>query len=114
MREPECTEFIAEIPTVWDETIVLDGQMGEYIIIARRSGSNWYIGGITDWNERNVDVDLSFLPSGNYSMQLFTDGVKAHRKAADYKKTTKIVTNDNKLTIKMKPGGGFTAKMETK
>ena len=114
MREPECTEFIAEIPTVWDETIVLDGQMGEYIIIARRSGSNWYIGGITDWNERDVDVDLSFLPSGNYSMQLFTDGVNAHRKASDYKKTTKIVTNDNKLTIKMKPGGGFTAKMETK
>ena len=57
MREPESTDFIAAIPTVWDESIVLDGKMGEYIVTARRKGDVWYIGGITDWTARDIEVD---------------------------------------------------------
>lgn len=60
MREPESTDFIAAIPTVWDESIVLDGKMGEYIVTARRKGDVWYIGGITDWTARDIEVDCSF------------------------------------------------------
>ena len=77
--QPECTEYIAEIPTVWDETRVLQGKMGEYIATARRSGDVWYVGGITNWNERDMTIDLSFLPQGNYQLELFTDGANAHQ-----------------------------------
>ena len=111
IREPECTEYIAEIPTVWDETIVIDGKMGEYIVTARRSGDVWYVGGITDWNERDVEVDLSFLPMADYQLDLFTDGVNAHRKASDYKKTMRNLSGNKKINVKMKPGGGFAAKI---
>ena len=111
LAEPECTSYIAEIPTVWDETIVLDGKMGEYIATARRKGDNWYIGGLTNWDERKMDIDLSFLPSGNYSIELFADGANAHRNASDYKRTVSELPKDKKLQVLLKPGGGFAAKV---
>lgn len=64
--EQECTNYIADIPTVWDQTIVLDGKMGEYCVTARRKGNDWYIGGITNWTARDITIDLSFLPDGDY------------------------------------------------
>ena len=85
MREPESTAFIAEIPTVWDESIVLDGKMGEYIVTARRKGDVWYVGGITDWSARDIEVDCSFLGDKSYHATLFKDGVNAHRAGRDYK-----------------------------
>ena len=109
--QPECTEYIAEIPTVWDETRVLQGKMGEYIATARRSGDVWYVGGITNWNERDMTIDLSFLPQGNYQLELFTDGANAHRKASDYKKTVQSLPSNKTFNVKMKPGGGFAAKI---
>ena len=111
LAEPECTSYIAEIPTVWDETIVLDGKMGEYIATARRKGDNWYIGGLTNWDERKMDIDLSFLPSGNYSIELFADGANAHRNASDYKRTVSELPKDKKLQVLLKPGRGFAAKV---
>ncbi len=108
-REPECTEFIAEIPTVWDETRVLAGEMGEYIITARRSGDKWYIGAITDWNSRDIEVDLSFLPEGSWSMRAFADGVNADKKAVDYKVTNSIVSNSSKIKVHLARGGGWAA-----
>ncbi len=114
MREPESTDFIAAIPTVWDETKVLDAKMGEYIITARRKGDVWYVGGITDWTSREMNVDLSFLPQGDYNVELFADGVNAHRKGTDYRKVTETLSSDNSLKIKMYPGGGFAAKIQKK
>ena len=107
MREPESTDFIAAIPTVWDESIVLDGKMGEYIVTARRKGDVWYIGGITDWTARDIEVDCSFLGDKAYNATLFKDGVNAHRVGRVYKRESFSVKKDSKLKIHLAPGGGF-------
>lgn len=111
MDEKECLEFIAEIPTVWDETKGLCGEVGKYIAMARRNGSDWYVGAMTDWSDRGLTLDLSFLPEGNYSVVLYRDGVNADRVACDYRKETMNLPADRQLKIKMAPGGGFAAKI---
>ena len=111
MKEKECLEFIAEIPTVWDETKGLCGEVGKYIAMARRNGSDWYVGAMTDWSDRGLTLDLSFLPEGNYSVVLYRDGVNADRVACDYRKETINLPSDRQLKIKMAPGGGFAAKI---
>ena len=108
MREPESTDFIAGIPTVWDESIVLDGKMGEYIVTARRSGNVWYVGGITDWTARDIEVDCSFLGDDKtHNATLFKDGVNAHRVGRDYKRESLSINKNSKLKIHLAPGGGF-------
>ena len=108
MREPESTDFIAGIPTVWDESIVLDGKMGEYIVTARRSGNVWYVGGITDWTARDIEVDCSFLGDDKtHNATLFKDGVNAHRVGRDYKRESLSIKKNSKLKIHLAPGGGF-------
>ncbi len=109
LREPESTRFIAEIPTVWDETRILAGKMGDYIITARRTGDKWYIGAITDWTPRDLEIDLSFLPEGPWSMKAFADGANARRKGTDYKVTSSTVDNTHKVKVHLAPGGGWTA-----
>lgn len=111
MKEKECLEFIAEIPTVWDETKGLCGEVGKYIAMARRNGSDWYVGAMTDWSDRGLTLDLSFLPEGNYTVVLYRDGVNADRVACDYRKETINLPADRQLKIKMAPGGGFAAKI---
>ena len=104
-REKECTEFIAKIPTVWDGTLAVDGQVGEYIVMARRSGDKWYVGGLTGHSARKVTLDLGFLGEGSWNMELFEDGINAERHAEDYRKVTGSVGET--LEVKMAPGGGF-------
>lgn len=111
MREQECTEFIADIPTVWEETKVLDGKVSEYVAIARKHGGNWYVGALTNWDPREMELDLSFLGDGDYKLELFKDGINADRAACDYKKEVLQVPADRKLKIKMAPGGGYAAKI---
>jgi alpha-glucosidase len=110
-KESECTRFIAGIPTVWDRTVVLNGKVGEFIVVARKKNDTWYIGGITDWNARELTVGMDFLEKGNYSIELFSDGVNANKVATDYKKEKLLTSSDKKLTIKLASGGGFTAKI---
>ncbi len=112
MREPECTEFIAGVPTYWDETRILAGKMGEYIITARRKGDNWYIGGMTNWDARDMELDLSFLESGKtYEADIFADGVNAHRIARDFRHYSTTVEAGTKLPLHAAPGGGFALKL---
>lgn len=107
-REKECTEFIAAIPNKGiDETRVLQGRLGEYIITARRVGGDWYVGGMTDWNSRDLTVDFGFLGSGNYQVTLFCDGVNAEKQAADYRKEEFMVTSGVQKRIHLASGGGF-------
>lgn len=111
-REQECTDFIASIPTVWDETVVLDGKMGSYIITARRKGADWYIGGITGWEPRSFEIDLSALNLAPASdITLFTDGVNASRNANDYRCTKSTLKNGSTLKVDLSNGGGFAAKI---
>lgn len=104
--EDECAQYIAEIPTVWDETIAIDGKLGEYVIIARRSGDRWYVGGITNWEEREIEIDLSPLNLKHDQAVEFRDGVNANKIAEDYVKSSVTVT-DNTYMVKMSKGGGF-------
>ena len=114
MAEPECTQFIAEIPTVWDETVALNGEISKYVTIARRTRNQWYLGSMTNWDARTLEVDLSFLGTGNYKAEIFCDGVNAHRTAMDYRKDTVDVPANRKMTLKMAPGGGFVMKIMKK
>ena len=109
-REQECTDFIAGVPTVWDETVVLDGKMGEYIVTARRKGGEWWIGGVTDWTPRELSIDLSPLKiNGTAEMTLFTDGANAHRNGNDYRRQEMTLDPTKPLKVKLAPGGGFAA-----
>ena len=109
-REQECTDFIASVPTVWDETRVLDARMGEYIVTARRKGNDWFIGGITNWTPRDMKVDLTPLNlTGGAQMKLFTDGANAHRNGNDYRSTTTQVSPEGTIDVHLAPGGGFAA-----
>lgn len=112
MNEKECTEFISRVPTVWDETVSLDGKVSEYVAIARRHGDEWYIGALTNWTPRELELDLSFLGDGSYTLELFKDGVNADRAARDYKKEVIPVPASRKLKIKMAPGGGYAARIQ--
>lgn len=104
--EDECTRFIAEIPTIWDETIALDGKVGEYTVIARRSGDRWYVGGITNWDEREVEIDLTELDLKTNQAIEFRDGVNANKIAEDYVKNN-ITIENNIYKATMRKGGGF-------
>lgn len=112
MREPESLEFISQIPTVWDESIALDGKIGEYILTARRQGDIWYIGGLTNWDARDIEIDLSFLKGNEYAATLFKDGKNAHRTGRDYKKETFQLKDKKQMKIHLAPGGGFAMKLE--
>ncbi|WP_372947997.1 glycoside hydrolase family 97 protein [Mariniphaga sp.] len=107
--EPEAMEFLKEVPTVWDETRVLEAKVGDYILTARRKGETWYVGAMTDWSPRSLELDLSFLPDGNFTMQVWKDGVNADRHAADFKQEKQTVTRSSKIKIDMAPGGGWAA-----
>ena len=111
MKEEECTRFIAQVPTVWEETVPLQGEVAKYIALARRSGSDWYVGALTNWDARELTLDLSFLGEGNYQIELFRDGINADRAACDYKKEVLPVPANRKITVKMAPGGGYVAKI---
>ena len=106
MQEPECTDFIAKVPTVWDETRILDGVVGKYIVTAKRKGDTWYIGAITDWNARTIELDLKALGITSGTVTMFVDGPNAKRKGVDYQKKTMAVPADGKLKVELAPGGG--------
>lgn len=109
-REQECTDFIAQIPTTFDETIALDGRMGEYTVIARRKGDTWYLAAMTDWTPRSLIVSLDFLKDGKqHTADIFADGVNAMKEATDYKHTIKSVTANDRLNIQLSSGGGWVA-----
>jgi alpha-glucosidase len=112
-REQECTRFIAEIPSVWDETVSLDSKIGEYITIARRKGDVWYVSGLTNWTERYLKVNLSFLEeNGKYRVELFKDGINADRIARDYaREIIELPTGKKGLDLQLKPGGGFVGRI---
>lgn len=113
-REPECTEFISAIPTVWDNTIALNGEIGKYISIARQKDAVWYVGALTNWDERALELDLSFLGEGSWQAEIFKDGVNANRTPSDYKKEIINIPADRKLNISMAEGGGYAMKIYKK
>ena len=111
MREPESLDFLAAVPTEWDETEVLDARIADYVVVARRNGRDWYVGAMTNWRPRELEIDFSFLPDGNFQMASYQDGVNADRIASDYKLLSTPVSKATKLKIKLAPGGGWAARI---
>jgi alpha-glucosidase len=111
LREPEVMDFLKPVPTEWDETKVLDARIADYVLVARRNGSDWYVGAMTDWTPRDLEVDLSFLPQGSFTIDAYQDGVNADHNASDYRKTTSQVSKSTKLKIHLAPGGGWAARI---
>jgi alpha-glucosidase len=110
-REPDAMEFLGPVPTVWDETRVLDARMGDYVVIARRKDQDWYIGALTDWTARELEIDSSFLPEGRFRMDAYQDGPNAHRYGNDYKKVRSQINKGSRLKITLAEGGGWAAKI---
>ena len=110
-KEQECADFIAAVPTTFDQTVALAGEMGEYVVIARRKGDTWYVGAMTNWTAREVTIDMSFLADGEYRAVLLEDGVNAATEAADYRLRELVVTKDDKMTARLAPGGGWAARI---
>ena len=111
LQERECTKFMAEIPTEWDEIKVLEAKIGKYTVVARRNGDNWFIGASTDWEARDFELSFNFLGEGTYEMESIEDGPNAASTAIDYRKQTEKVTIATVKSIHMAPGGGWIAKL---
>jgi len=110
-REPESLAFLAAVPTVWDQTRVLGAAVGEHILVARQRGREWYVGALTNWDARDLAVDLSFLGSGQFRAEIFRDGANAHRVGVDYAREEKAVTAADRLPVHLAPGGGWVARI---
>ena len=122
MQNQECTDFIAQIPTVYDQVVPLDGKLGEYVVVAKRKGSRWYIAAMNNWQARDLTIDLSPLLKLNGKTKrpeklsgkanIFADGINADREATDYKHTYQQISAGDKLQIHLAPAGGWTAIVE--
>jgi alpha-glucosidase len=111
-KEAECLGFLSGVPSVWDETRVLEAKVGNYIVVARKNNNNWFIGGMTDWEPREFAIDFAFLEEGkSYTAEIFRDGINADRNANDYKKVVQSVKKGDKLKVQLAPGGGWAAKL---
>ena len=114
-RNDECSRFLTQVPQTWDETIALKAKVGEYVIVAKRKGEKWYIGGMTNnqQKERTFDIALDFLPEGKAcKITSFEDGINANRQAMDYRKKEQTLKKGDILHVRMARNGGFAAVIE--
>jgi alpha-glucosidase len=114
LLEPAFMELLGSVPTTWDTTIVLDGKVGDYIITARKKGTDWFVGAMTDWTARNLTIDLSFLDEGDYEAIICEDGINADRYASDYKLTSRQIKRNLSINIPMSAGGGYILRLRKK
>ena len=110
-REKECTEFLIKIPVEWDETCLPEGEIAKYTVLARRSGKNWFVGAITNWNKRELDLKTDFLAPGRYRLEAIIDGINADKRAEDYSKIEMVFNAGETIKINLAPGGGWVARI---
>jgi alpha-glucosidase len=108
-EEDECMEFLGPVPTVWDETVVLDGKVGDYVVLARRNGDTWYLAAMTDWTARDIEIPLSFLNDKSYNLRIWKDGINADKYAEDFRNEQMTVKGGDTLQVHLAPGGGMVA-----
>ncbi len=111
-REPDILNYLSSMPCVWDETIPIDGKIGDFAVIARRKGTEWHVAGLNNWTEKTVRLIFDFLDSSEYSATIFIDGVNADRIGSDYKRITKTIRKGSTMEIEMASGGGFAIKLQ--
>ena len=111
MREPEIMDFLGKVPTVWDETVGLEAGVGDFVAVARKSGDDWYVGAMTDWAPRELEIDFWFLGAGEYRADVYADGANAARYASDYTRARLTVKAGDRLKVRLAPGGGWAARL---
>ena len=111
MKRKAVTEFLKKIPVEWDETKLLQGKIAKYTVLARRSGNEWFIGAITDWSGRTIDLETTFLAPGRYRLEAIQDGINANSRAEDYKRISKDFQAGDVLKLKLASGGGWVARI---
>lgn len=112
--EPDFMNLLGSIPTTWDETQILDARLGQFIITARKKGREWFVGGMSNWHGKEIELDLSFLETGEYGAIICKDGINADRNASDYQIADSTLNSSDKLKIAMAPGGGFLVRFRPK
>jgi len=110
-REPELMRFLGTFPTVWDETRIIEAQLGNYIVEVRRKGNDWYIADMNAWQPHDCAVSLDFLNQGNYQVETGADGINAEKNPQDFYLKKSEVTSKDKINIHLAPGGGFVARI---
>ena len=110
---PECTSFITKVPTVWDETVGVAGEIGKYAVVARRKGGEWWLGAITNWDARELELPTSFLGEGEWEVEAFEDAPDADTNAEHYIRREFTIKAGEPLKVKLAPGGGLAAKLMT-
>ncbi len=111
-REPECMDFLSSVPSVWDASVPLLGKTGDYVAVARKAGNgDWYVGAMTDWDARNLEIGLSFLDEGNYTIETLQDGANADKVASDYLRKTGTAGKQSVISVHLAPGGGWVARL---
>ncbi|WP_153800368.1 glycoside hydrolase family 97 protein [Foetidibacter luteolus] len=111
LLEPAFMDLLGAIPTTWDNTVMLDGKVGDYIITSRKKNNDWYLGAMTDLTAREFTIPLTFLEEGSFEATICEDGTNADKYASDYKLYNKTVSKADSLTIKMAPGGGYVVRL---
>ena len=109
-RNPDCTRFIASVPTVWDETKGLAGEIGKFAVVARRKGDEWWAGAITDWSPRTLALDTSFLGSGEWNVEIFCDAEDSASMPERWARRSRRICAGEKIQMELAPGGGWTAR----
>lgn len=113
LNEQECVDFITSLPVETDSTFIASGELGKYIVTVRKKDVNWYVGGMTNWDRRDVELDFSFLSEGvRYTATLFVDGINADKQAEDYRMEKRIVDRESRMKLHLASGGGFAMKLE--
>jgi alpha-glucosidase len=112
--EPECLSFLSAVPTVWDETKIISAEIGKHILTARRSEGEWYVGALTNWDARELDLPLSFLGEGDWEADIYMDGPNADRAGVDYAREKRSANQRQSIKIRMAPGGGWAARISRK
>jgi alpha-glucosidase len=113
-RNPDALEFLKAVPTTWDETIGLDGRIGEWALLARRKGADWWVTAMTDWNRRAVDVPLGSLGEGTWEATVWSDGANADKVGTDYRRRVSELPPDGSLRLELAPGGGAVVRLRRK
>ena len=110
-RNPDALDFLKAVPVTWDETVGLDGRIGEWVLLARRKGADWWVGAMTDWERRTVEVPLAFLGDGTWEATVWSDGPNADRVGTDYRRTSREVSPPGTLRLDLAPGGGAAVRL---
>ena len=111
-KYPDILDYLSKVPSVWDKTLPLDARLGEYIVMAKQTGKDWYVGGMTNWTPRSVTVDFGFLKRGKtYRAVVFKDKPESGDHPTTYACETMNVDRNTKLTLDMARGGGFAIRL---